>query len=274
MSPSEMAEHDQGMAPILGTTLYYDISGEGYPLVLIHAGIANNRMWDAQFAAFAAHYRTLRYDMRGHGQSVPAPVDFSHWQDLSDLLDYLEIEQAHLVGISMGGGVAINFALERPERVGALVLVSSAPPGFQHGGPPRYHKEAAEAFQAGDFVAAAEFEVRVWVDGPRRGPDDLDPELRDAVRDMDITDLKYDAAGVGREVKPQPPAVERLEQIVAPTLVLFGELDQPFILAGSRLLAERIPAARTASIPNVGHLLNMEDPQTFNRLVLGFLENK
>ncbi len=272
MSPSEALEHEQGQAPVLGATLHYDISGEGYPLVLIHAGIADNRMWDQQFAPFAARYRTLRYDMRGHGQSPVAPVEFSHWQDLMSLMDYLEIEQAHLLGISMGGSVALNFALERPERVGALVLVSTAPPGFQHGDPPRYHVEAVEAFQAGDFVAAAEFEVRMWVDGPQRGVDALDPELRDALRDMDIQNLKYDATGVGYKTPLQPPAIERLEQVTAPTLVLYGELDQPFTVAGSELLAKRIPAARLISFPGTGHLVNMEAPQDFNRVVLEFLE--
>ncbi len=273
MSPNEAPEHEQGQAPILGSDLYYEISGAGYPLILLHAGIANSRMWNAQFAPLAAHYRTLRYDLRGHGQSPVTPVDFSHWQDLLDLMNYLEIEQAHLVGISMGGSVAIDFALERPERVGALALASTSPPGFLHGGPIRYQAEATQAFQAGDFVAAAEFEVRMWVDGPRRGPDQLDPEMRDAIRDMDIENLKYDATGVGRLAPVEPPAVERLEEIVAPTLVMFGELDQPFIQAGSELLAKRIPAARLVSIPGVGHLLNMEAPEEFNRLALEFLED-
>ncbi len=273
MCPSEALEHQKGEAPVLGATLYYDLSGRGYPLILLHAGIADNRMWDPQFDAFTAHYRTLRYDLRGHGQSPPAPVTYSHAQDLMDLMDYLEIEQAHILGISMGARVAINFALARPERVGALVLASAAPPGFEHGGPPKYYAELVEAFKAEDFVAAAEFEVRIWVDGPRRRPEELDPELRDAVRDMDIRNLKYDATGVGEEAPVFPPALERLEQIVAPTLVMFGELDQPFILAGSELLAKRIPAARLVSVPGAGHLLSLEQPEVFNRKVLEFLED-
>ncbi len=271
MSPSEALEHQTGQAPVLGADLFYDISGEGYPLILLHAGIANSRMWDPQFDAFTAHYRTLRYDLRGHGQSPLTPVTYSHWQDLMELMNYLEIEQAHILGISMGARVAIDFALERPERVGALVLASAAPPGFQHGSPPAYADEAAKAFEAEDFVAAAEFEVRIWVDGPHRRPEQIDPELRDAIRDMDIRNLKYEATGVGEEVPVNPPALERLEQIVAPTLVLSGELDQPFTQAGSQELARRIPAARLVSVPGAAHLLNLEKPEVFNRKVLAFL---
>ena len=120
-----------GTAEANGATLYYEVAGEGGPLVLVHAGIADGRMWEGQLEPFSRRYRTVRHDMRGFGRSPMVEGAYSHHADLRALLDALEIDRAAFVGCSMGGATVIDFALENPGRVEALVLVGSAVGGFE-----------------------------------------------------------------------------------------------------------------------------------------------
>ena len=126
-----MLKPESGFIGIGNAKLYYELSGEGQPLVLIHAGVADNRQWNNEFAHFAQDYRVLRYDLRGYGKSLPVDGEFSHLGDLTALLDLLRINQPLiLVGCSMGGGLALDFALAHPPRVRALVMVGSGPSGL------------------------------------------------------------------------------------------------------------------------------------------------
>ena len=263
-----------GTADVNGTKLYYEVAGGGGPLVLVHAGIADGRMWDAQVDAFSAHYRTIRHDMRGFGRSPMVEGPYSHHADLRALLDALGVGRASFVGCSRGGGAVLDFALENPGRVGALVLVGSAVGGFEFDEePPEEWDELVAADEAGDLERVSELEVRMWVDGPRRGPGVVDPAVRDLVGEMNLIALKNEALGIGEELDPQPPAATRLSQIRAPTLVLVGEEDRPRILAAADLLEREIPNARKTVIPGTAHVPNMERPEEFNRLVLDFLQS-
>ena len=155
-----------------GASLYYEILGEGEPLVLLHAGIADRRMWDEQFGAFAERYRVVRYDRRGFGRSALVEDPYSHHDDLRGLLDHLGIERASFVGCSMGGGAVIDFALSNPERARALVLVGSAVSGVESNEtPPEEWEELVAADEAGDLERVSELEVRIWVDGPIGTPE-------------------------------------------------------------------------------------------------------
>src|SRR5688500_4113635 len=127
---SEDMLRETGMADVNGARIYYEVAGEGEPLVLVHAGIADSRMWDGQLTAFADRNRVIRHDMRGFGMSAMVDGPFSHHDDLRGLLDSLDVERAHLVGCSMGGGAVLDFALGYPQRVVNLVLVGSAVGGF------------------------------------------------------------------------------------------------------------------------------------------------
>ena len=263
-----------GTADVNGTKLYYEVAGGGGPLVLVHAGIADGRMWEAQVDAFSAHYRTIRHDMRGFGRSLMVEGPYSHHADLRALLDALGVERASFVGCSRGGGAVLDFALENQERVGALVLVGSAVGGFEFDEePPEEWDELVAADEVGDLERVSELEVRMWVDGPRRSPGVVDPAVRDLVGEMNLIALKNEALGIGEELDPQPPAATRLSQIRAPTLVLVGEEDRPRILAAADLLEREIPNARKTVIPGTAHVPNMERPEEFNRLVLDFLQS-
>jgi pimeloyl-ACP methyl ester carboxylesterase len=267
------SQRETGMALTNGARLHYEIAGAGEPLVLVHAGIADGRMWDGQVARFARRYRVVRYDMRGFGRSAIVEGPYAHHEDLRTLLDSLGIERAFLVGCSMGGRTIIDFALEHPGRVRALVLVGSALGGFDAGeDPPKQWEELVAAEDAGDLGRVSELEVQIWVDGPYRGPDGVDSAVRDLVREMNLIALKNEASGLGDERPLEPPAVNRLVEIQVPTLVIVGDLDRPEIIEAADLLQKRIPRARRAVIPGTAHLPNLERPQGFNRVVLEFLE--
>ncbi len=262
-----------GFVDVEGARLWHEISGSGAPLVLIHAGIADSRMWDDQMAPFAAAHQVLRYDLRGYGQSPAVAGPFAHWRDLRGLLDALDLERVVLVCCSMGGSAALDFALEQPERVAALVLVGTPPGGFEifDEMTPQLD-ELDAAFESGDVARAAELDMQIWVDGPHHAPSEVDPAVRERALAMDLIAMASEMAGLGEAEPLDPPAVERLEAVRAPTLIVNGDLDVPGILRAGALIAERIPGARTATIAGAAHLSNMEQPDRFARIVLDFLD--
>jgi pimeloyl-ACP methyl ester carboxylesterase len=233
---------ENGFAEVNGARLYYEIAGAGDPLLLVHAGIADSRMWDGQLAVFALRYRVIRYDMRGFGRSAMVEGPYAHHEDLRALLDSLGIARAFLVGCSIGGRTIIDFALQNPGRVGALVLVASAVSGFEaESDPPEQWEELVAADEAGDLERVSELEARIWVDGPYRGPDRVEPGVRDLVREMNLIALRNEASGVGDEPPLEPPAVGRVVEIQVPTLIIVGDLDQPETLERADVLERSIP---------------------------------
>jgi pimeloyl-ACP methyl ester carboxylesterase len=261
-----------GIAEVNGASLYYDVTGNGEPLVLVHAGIADRRMWDGQLQALGERYRVIRYDMRGCGRSeAPADLPFSHHEDLRGLLDYLGIERALLTGCSIGARTVIDFALAHPERVRALALVCPSISGFESDEePPEEWDELVAADEAGDLEKVSELEVRIWVDGPYRSPDDVDSALRDRVREMNLIALRNEPH-LGEELQAGPPAVNRLAEIRVPTLVVAGDLDRPEVGARAELLAGSIPVAQMVVMNGTAHVPSIEKPEEFNRVVLEFL---
>ena len=263
-----------GTAEVNGARMYYEVVGEGEPLVLVHAGIADSRMWEGQIPAFADRYRVMRYDMRGFGRTQMVEGPFSHHEDLRGLLDFLDLDRAHLVGCSMGGGAVLDFALEYPDRVGNLVLVGSAVGGFRPDfDPPKEWDELVAADEAGNLALVSELEVQIWVDGPERSPGDVYASVRDLVREMNLIALRNEATGLGEEWEPEPPAADRLPDVQAPTLLIVGDEDQPRVFAAAELLEKELPNVRKAIMHGTAHVPNMERPEEFNRIVLDFLED-
>ncbi len=260
--------------PINGARIYYETAGTGTPLVLLHAGIANSRMWDAQFEALAQHYRVIRYDLRGYGQTTAPAQPYSHHDDLRALLDQLGVERAILIGSSNGGRAAMNFALAYPQRAAGLIMVCSTPGGFKYEGEsPPIWEEIITAFEAGDLETTARLETQLWVVGTRRQPEDVPAVIRDLVTEMDLIALTKEVAGVGDEKGVEPPAAGRLDELHLPVLVLVGEMDSPATFAAGNLMLGLIAGARTVVISETAHLPNMERPDEFNRVVLDFLRD-
>ncbi len=267
-----------GFAPVQGGRLYYEVLGEGHPLVLVHAGIADLRMWNEQFPIFARHFRTVRYDQRGYGKSESEGVSYSPRQDLLDLLDHLGIDRAHLIGVSMGGMLIVDFTLEHPERVTALVPVGAGLSGYQAqvGKDKKSQLELKqftrmdELWDKKDMDGLLELELEMWVDGPMQARDRVAPEVRNLVGEMSRQASTHLAEGAKPE-ELNPPAYRRLGDIHVPTLVIVGDLDTTGILQRCEILAHDIPGAREVIIPGTAHMLNMEKPAEFNQIVLDFL---
>lgn len=262
-----------GLATVSDGALHYEVLGDGPALVLVHAGIADCRMWDDQMAVFSASHRVVRYDVRNFGRSSIAAKDFAHHEDLRDLLKQLGIDRATILGVSMGGTLTIDFALGYPQMVSALVLVATGPNGYDRWGDEIKQGWADEnaALDAGDMERAIEINLRMWIDGPSRASEEVDPGVRARVREMLAHNLPREGEGEAQDLDPL--AAGRLGEIDVPTLVIVGEKDSPDIIASSRLLAEGIRGGRLEVVSGVAHVPNMERPEEFNRLVLEFLDS-
>lgn len=268
-----LRRYRSGYAPVDGGALYYEIMGRGEPLVLIHGGVVDRRMWEGQVEAFAEKHRIVLYDVRGHGLSTGTLLPYSDCEDLRQLLKHLHIKSAHVMGLSLGGRIAIDFAITHADMVRCLIPVAPGLSGYNFVAPDLEEniRQLTEALQSGDHERARELMQRAWTDGPRRTPDKVDPDVREAVRNM----LRFNMTpgrGMGRPILPSPPAMGRLGEIQASTLIVVGDVDMSDILKIVDKLCEEVPEARRVTIPGAAHMVNMEQPEAFNRAVLEFLE--
>jgi pimeloyl-ACP methyl ester carboxylesterase len=263
-----------------GAEFYYETAGAGPALVLIHAGICDSRMWDDQIAPLAARFQVIRYDMRGYGQTDPVDGPYAHYEDLRALLDHLSIEQAHLIGCSMGGTTALDFAVAYPDRVLSLTTVCSEPGGYEdldengeeiEEATPENWDQIVEAFKLGAYESVAEWETRFWVVGPERQADAVDRALQHKVYEMNLIALRNEALELGDNQPLDPPAADRLDEVQAPTLVIIGAVDQPVMRRAADYMATQITGAQKVVIPDTAHLPSMEEPATFNQIVMDFL---
>lgn len=264
-----------GYADLGDGKLYYEIEGKGEMLVLIHAGFVDSRMWDGQWDAFTQQYRVLRFDMRGFGKSDPATGPVSRRHDLYRLLQELGIERAHLLGCSMGGETVIDFTLEHPEMVSSLIIVNAAPGGFEmRGDPPSLLMEMLQALEQGDLARVSDLQVRLWVVGSFRQPEQVDSRVRQRATEMNRVPVENGTWAVA-DASPlsplSPPAAVRLGDIGVPVLVMAGALDNPEILRAADLLVDEIEGAEKVVMPDTAHVPNMEKPAEFNQIVLDFL---
>ena len=257
-------------ATINGARIHFERAGEGLPVLFLHAGVADSRMWEPQIRAFARRFDCVAPDMRGFGKSKLPPQPWSPIADVLGLIDHLQLKPAHLVGCSIGAGLAIDFALEHAERISKLVLVGPGIGGAHFGQKyPDLFAEVEAADRAGDHQAIVEADARLWLDGPRRPPGYVKDPVRSLFVEMDSNfDSDFEKAPIA---EIDPPAVQRLHEITAPTLVVVGDEDAPPVFDAVELLMEKVPHARKAVIHDAAHLPNLEHPDDFNRIVLEFL---
>jgi 3-oxoadipate enol-lactonase len=261
-----------GLAEVNGTRLFYEEAGKGRNLVLVHGGLVDSRLWDDQFAAFAKHYRVIRYDLRGFGRSGYPTASFSHVEDLYALLKFLKVERCSLVGLSLGSMIAADFTLEHPEMVERLVLTA---PGLR--GPQAQRNERARAVYKLAETEGRDKAIDAWMENDffatgKQNDSRYEERMRAMLRDNYKTWGPTPTQFVWNW--PKQPTAERLQEIKAPTLIIVGDKDAPSILANAEVYQSRIPGARKAVITNVSHHLVMEKPKEYNRLVLGFLKQK
>lgn len=257
---------EQGFAEVNGTRLFYETLGKGPTVVLIHGGLVDSRLWDDQMKQLAKRHKVLRYDLRSFGKSTTATAPFSHIEDLRALLDFLHINKATLVGLSLGGMIAADFALEYPDRVERLVLVDAGLRGDKQP-PPRDAKEAYEAIQRGaepfaDVAMRSDFYRAVKQNSA----------IYKRLRGMVIDNFRS-LASPPLWRYPETPTIDRLGSISAQTLVVVGAQDDQRLKNISDLLAAKIPSARLVTIQGSSHHPPVEKPKAFNKVVLEFIDS-
>src|ERR1700736_2404956 len=266
-----IADRSHVNVDINGARIHYRREGAGFPAVMLHAGVADSRMWQPEMAVFATRFDVVRPDMRGFGDSELPPRPWKPHDDLMALMDELHLKPAHLVGCSMGGSLAIDFAIDHPERVSRLVLVGAGVSGQKKD--PRHeglYAEVMAADERNDMKAVNEAEMYLWLDGPYRPRGYVAEPLRELFLDMNGRNLDADWSK-SSITSLHPPAIDRLAEITGATLVIVGDADLEPVRETADLLASKIRGARKAVIHDAAHLPNLEHPAEFNRIVLDFL---
>jgi pimeloyl-ACP methyl ester carboxylesterase len=259
---------EEGLAPIDGCGLFYEIRGDGPTVTLIHAGLWDGRIWDDQMEPFARERTVLRFDLPGFGRSEFPDRPFSTRGLVAGLLEFLDIQRTSLVGCSIGGQIALDLTLERPDLVDRLVLVTSAMSGDDTPDDPvtaRALEEADRAFEAGDLERMVDLQLGVWT--PMR----TDPATDRRIREIAMDNRNVDTLDWSRARRLDPPAAGRLDEVQAPTLIVVGGRDAPVMASIGTKLAAGIQGSELVVIPEADHLPNMRDPARFNQLVLEFL---
>jgi pimeloyl-ACP methyl ester carboxylesterase len=253
---------ESGFADLSSGRLYYEAAGAGQAVLFIHGFGLDTRMWDDQFEAFARQYRAIRFDLRGFGKSPPPAGVYSRVEDIRALLGYLEADRPHLVGLSLGGGIALDVAVTYPAWPRSLVLVDSALGGF-----PWKTDFNVRAKEIG--VEAAK---RRWLAHPLFVPANESAQVAARLAQMVSQYSGWHWLNHDPGLVPDPLPVHRLESITAPALIVVGERDLPDFLSVASLLEREVRGARKAVLPGAGHMSNMEAPEAFNEVVLGFLK--
>ncbi len=247
---------------------------EGRPVVLVHAGICDRRMWDPQVSALSAARRLVRLDLRGNGASDRRPTAaLSHHREVAALLDEVGIAGAHLVGVSMGAAIITEVALARPDLAGSLLLV--APSGALRtevtADLEALWEAEEEALAEEDLDGAVEANLETWVDGPGQPSDRVAAAVRVFVGQMQLKAFEnvdgWDEEDLEDEGL-QPPVGTRASEIAVPTRILVGDLDVAAVGRTAARLAEEVKGASLVHWPDVAHLPSLERPDDFNRLAL------
>lgn len=252
--------------------------GTELPVVLVHAGVADRRMWDPQWDALTSDLDAVRVDLRGFGESDAVPVQpFSHPEDLLATLEELGVGRCHLVGASLGAGVSLEVALARPDLVESLVL---APPGgslltTRTDDLAAFVAAENAALDAGDIDAAVAANLEAWVAGRGRSLADVDPDVAASVARMQRTafeiQLAWGEEAVELEAEPAIDPMHRLAEVVAPALIVVGGRDLDTTLDSADRLEHGLEGATRIGWADVAHLPNMEQPERFSELLFEWL---
>ncbi len=255
------------LVPVDGGALHVESRGDGPVVVLLHGGATDRRLWDPQFEPWSERFRVVRYDERGFGRSRSSSTPYGAHDDLAALLDHLDVDRAALVGLSLGGRIALDFTLEHPDRVTALALVGPGISGFDWSTGTVDFTAIGEAVAAGDGEEAS----RRWLETGYLVPAIENPRSAPLARRLALENA---ASWLRPRVEHEltPPALGRLGEVRAPTLLVIGERDVPEIHAIVARIAAGVEGAETIEVSGAGHLPNLERPAAFDAAVLPFLE--
>ena len=263
-------EVDSGYAEVKSTRLYYEISGSGDPIVLIHGGYCDLRLWDDQVQDFSAKHKLIRYDLRGYGKSaLPEPnKSYKHHEDLKALLEHLRIPEAHICGHSFGSAIAVDFALSYPEMCESLISCGpyvfgySSPSGEELGA---FIREVGSTFrEKGKEAAVDHFYSYFHYDSQ-----DVLKRVKGIALDYSFWHTLHDDPMVA----VRPLAAKQLDKISIPTLIITSDNDVEVCKEIAVLMEQKIPNSRKVVITDSGHDMNMEKPSEFNKKLLDFIES-
>lgn len=258
-------------AIVNGTRLYYEVKGNGAVVVLIHGWTLDTTMWDDQFDAFAKHNKVIRYDLRGYGKSaLKTQEPFTHHDDLKALMDHLKIKKAAIIGLSMGGTIAINFTLTYPEYVSALVTVDSSIENCTSPHMAAFNRSMNPIFSNGK-EKGVESARSYWMAMPLFKPAIENPRCSGKLKEIVERYNGWDFVNEAQVIDLDPIPERRLHEVKVPALVVVGELDDPGFQDIANIISSGIKGSEKVTMKGVGHMSNMEDPVEFNKVVLGFL---
>ncbi len=244
--------------------LAYWVSGSGPTVVLLHGSNLDHRIWEAEVRLLEPHYRVIRYDLRGHGESAMPEAPFLASQDLIELLEHLGEKSVTLVGHSAGGQIALDLALEAPDLVDAMVLLAPGVGGYRPKEMPAFLQDLIVALQAGDFDRANQ----ILLDTPLF---EVPEQYRGLVVSMVQSNRRLWTIPPNFLLVANPPALLRLDELKMPILVLIGDQDLSYLRELAQLIVEGAVNARLEVIPGGKHLLNLSSPEAFHARLLEFV---
>jgi pimeloyl-ACP methyl ester carboxylesterase len=247
----------------------------GEPLLLLHAGIADGRMWQRQMDKLCKQHFVIAPDLRGYGQTPLPDGPFSYLKDLTETLDQHKIQKTWIVGASFGSRLGLSYYLRHPERVKGLVLISPILSGFSPSEEIRaFNQKEDDLLATGELQEATELNLRFWVDGPNRSEDDVDREVRLQIQAMQHQAFQNPVPAGARVEEAETNAMDRLGEIVCPVLIVTGDQDHAAVLDHAQLAAQGIPGAVIQVVSEAGHIVNMEKPEKINSLLEEFILNR
>ena len=244
--------------PVGGGQLWAEhVAGPGVPIVLLHPGVGDSRVWDPVLPRLVERHRVVRYDVRGYGRSAPPTSEFSLVEDLVSVLDQLELEQVVLVGCSMGADTALSLALNDPARVRALALLCPGVSGFPLPDEPELDAEYDALAEARDIPGLARLGLRLWA---AAGADEAAVAQLEAAVPAWLDQADY--------LRKDPPVYDRLHEIQAPSVVMVGDKDRPILAAVAGATAARIRTCEFIWLPGADHLPSLRCPDQVAETIL------
>lgn len=259
---------------INNTRLFYNVKGEGEPIVFIHGGpFSDHRIWDYQMDSLASKYKVICFDKRGQGKS-DLPIDtFSHLEDFKSLIDALELTNINIIGSSAGGALAIDFALQYPEMVKSLVLICPSLTGYPY--PPNFITEMVNIYIAGQ-AEGPEAAIQKFISNPFYEyffPSPIRADARAKVIEIVKESINVFRWNPMWETELKPSAYERLGEIKQPVLIVSADKDSELVLKIGKYIHEKIKPSKEVMMNDCGHFPNVEKPEEFNQIVLDFLKD-
>lgn len=261
-----------------GLNLYYERTGKGEAIVLLHAGLQDHTMWQQQVKALSKQYEVITPDLPFHGKTTGVDTIILACDVIKMLLDSLHIEKASIAGLSMGAAVALDFVIAYPQRVNKVFLISAGVNGYDRDHPVdsvsmhHFNRFFSALDQKDTAKAAAEF-TRVWAEGIYRAGDSLQAPVSKYVYRTTLAHMHLQNVEYWPRMQNNPKAIDGLSAIQAPVMIINGDKDLPIITATSQYLGTHIKGARHIVMKDVAHMLNMEKPAELNKLMLDFLNH-